>query len=279
MPRRTWIILLVAVLIGLASVAVGIYAFFRYRSSAVQTPQIFLGKSVVIATLEPDLASTASIDSSTIASVIQVLGKRFDGSNLKASFTVQDGRRFKVEISGDNVTVSQVQKLLSQGLLEFVDASETPPALRQIIQTSGITPENSCADTTASASLISSLDQISSTQIYRTVMTNACFASSRTRIDSSNRRTPPTTVIDFALTAKGSRLLADYTSAHIGKYFAIVLDKHVISSPLIQDPITSGNGTIQGTFTADEATQIVNDLNYGALPIPIKTIEITAKDQ
>ncbi|NIV38849.1 MAG: protein translocase subunit SecD, partial [Anaerolineae bacterium] len=54
----------------------------------------------------------------------------------------------------------------------------------------------------------------------------------------------------------------------------IVLDKEVISSPVVQSQIPDGQGVIQGDFTPEEAQQLVVQLRYGALPVPLR-IETT----
>jgi preprotein translocase subunit SecD len=64
-----------------------------------------------------------------------------------------------------------------------------------------------------------------------------------------------------------------YTSANVGKYLAIVLDKRVISTPVINSAITDGKGVIQGNFTYETANTLAVQLRYGSLPIPVKIVE------
>ena len=52
-----------------------------------------------------------------------------------------------------------------------------------------------------------------------------------------------------------------------------ILDKNVISSPSIREPITGGNGIISGNFTFQEATDLALLLRSGALPTPIEIVE------
>ena len=59
----------------------------------------------------------------------------------------------------------------------------------------------------------------------------------------------------------------------MGKRLAIVLDDKIISAPTIREEITSGNGTISGDFTFQEATDLALLLRSGALPTPIKIVE------
>ena len=60
-------------------------------------------------------------------------------------------------------------------------------------------------------------------------------------------------IIDFTLTSEGGKIFGDHTTANVGKILTIVLDKQVISSPSIENPITGGRGAITGAFTYESA--------------------------
>ena len=76
--------------------------------------------------------------------------------------------------------------------------------------------------------------------------------------------------IDFRFDGQGARRFGEATAANIGKPFAIILDGKVISAPTIQGPITGGTGQITGSFSIAQASELVNLLNGGALPAPLK---------
>jgi preprotein translocase subunit SecD len=57
--------------------------------------------------------------------------------------------------------------------------------------------------------------------------------------------------------------------------FAIVLDGVVVSSPRFNEPILGGSAQIEGNFTAQEAQDLANVLNFGALPVTLEVAEIT----
>ncbi len=79
--------------------------------------------------------------------------------------------------------------------------------------------------------------------------------------------------INFRFNSAGARKFAQITQQNIGHRFAVVLDGKVIVAPVIQTPITDGSGRITGNFTSQDATDIANLLNAGALPAPMKIIE------
>ena len=71
------------------------------------------------------------------------------------------------------------------------------------------------------------------------------------------------------MTEEGGTTFGSYTASHIGQFLTIVLDKQVVSSPIIQASI-SRQGTITGNFTSEEASNLALQLRFGSLPIPLK---------
>lgn len=80
-------------------------------------------------------------------------------------------------------------------------------------------------------------------------------------------------VVNFRFNAKGGSKFAHVTTQNIGKRFAIVLDGHVISAPVIQGAIIGGSGQISGNFTVESAQNLANLISSGALPAPLKVEE------
>ncbi len=82
--------------------------------------------------------------------------------------------------------------------------------------------------------------------------------------------------VAFKLRSDGATLFSDYSSAHVGEFFAIVLDGKVVSAPVIRQPITDGSGQISGTFTTAEQQTLVTTLKYGALPLALKELSFNS---
>ena len=80
----------------------------------------------------------------------------------------------------------------------------------------------------------------------------------------------PLVVLNF--NKEGTDLFAKITREHVGDVVGIFLDGALISAPVVQEPITDGTAVISGNFKPDEARELVRNLNYGALPVPIKLI-------
>lgn len=69
--------------------------------------------------------------------------------------------------------------------------------------------------------------------------------------------------------SEGAKLFEKITSENVGATLAIFLDGEAISTPTIQEAIPGGTAVISGQFTAVEARDLVRNLNFGALPVPI----------
>ncbi|MEK7515739.1 MAG: protein translocase subunit SecD, partial [Patescibacteria group bacterium] len=79
--------------------------------------------------------------------------------------------------------------------------------------------------------------------------------------------TAPEVILNF--NSEGAKLFEKITTENVGKQLAIFLDGQPISEPVIQEAIPGGQATITGKFTATEARDLVRNLNFGALPVPI----------
>ncbi len=78
--------------------------------------------------------------------------------------------------------------------------------------------------------------------------------------------------VGFELTGKGAEVFARSTEQNIGRRLAIVLDKRVISAPVIRSRI-SDRGQISGNFTLDEAKELAIVLRAGALPTKVQFLQ------
>ena len=73
-------------------------------------------------------------------------------------------------------------------------------------------------------------------------------------------------IVQLDFDGDGSAAWAQYTGANVGKQVGITLDGRVISAPTINQAIAGGT-EISGTFDQESATELANQLKYGALPL------------
>jgi preprotein translocase subunit SecD len=97
---------------------------------------------------------------------------------------------------------------------------------------------------------------------------------------ASASATPSTTStswdVNLNFKGTGTKLFGDLTTKMYDKYsgsqappnwLGVVLDGVVVSAPYVQTPTTNGSTLISGSFSQTDATNLANQLSYGALPL------------
>jgi protein-export membrane protein SecD len=85
---------------------------------------------------------------------------------------------------------------------------------------------------------------------------------------------PQTGVIQVSLNfdEEGSKLFANLTGRNIGKRIAIFLDGKILTAPNVDRAITEGRAVITGGFDVTGARALAQNLNAGALPVPVELL-------
>lgn len=78
--------------------------------------------------------------------------------------------------------------------------------------------------------------------------------------------------VSLEFDSEGADLFAEITEKNIGRPVAIYLDDYPISVPTVNEKISDGKAVISGSFSIDEAKELVQRLKAGALPVPIELI-------
>lgn len=104
-----------------------------------------------------------------------------------------------------------------------------------------------------------------------TGLTGRMLQKATIQFDSSNLGSSKP-IIGLKFNSEGSDLFAKITKENVGSVLGIFLDGNLVEAPYIREEIPSGEAVITGDFSIDQAKQIVRDLNYGALPMPISLI-------
>ena len=79
-------------------------------------------------------------------------------------------------------------------------------------------------------------------------------------------------LVTLTFTDEGRDLFAKVTRDHVGWILGIFLDGVPIEQPVINEAIPNGTAQISGGFDQQQATTLVRNINFGALPIPITLI-------
>ena len=220
--------------------------------------------------LEADVPADQVITGTDMQTVRTVIENRVNGLGVTEPIVQVSGtRRILIELPGYEKTEDAIALIKETGLLEFVDAGST-----RLVEGSSVMTDARASLGDASATPVASgtADPAAPTPaptatapVYHTVMTGAVIDTVGVGTDSLGSPS-----IDFRLTSDGAKIFSEYTTANVGSYLAILLDGKVISSPVIKDPITDGQGQISGNFTIESANQLAVQLRYGALPVPLR---------
>lgn len=228
--------------------------------------------------LGPQAGSTP--DAQALADTSKILENRANGLGVsEVVFQVAGDKYILGEFPGLTNTEDVLAAIKQTGLLEFIDAGDTQLAPGTVVTTDyGQTAEPSTPtatpSTTATPAATPTADTSTATpaaadKVYHTVMTGADI----TTAIAEAGQTLGGFSVSFELTPNGAAIFNDYTSANIGKFLAIVLDKKVISSPTIESAIPDGKGQISGSFTSEEANNLAVTLRYGGLKVPVEVVE------
>ncbi len=76
--------------------------------------------------------------------------------------------------------------------------------------------------------------------------------------------------VDLEFTDEGAKKFAEATSTYLNKQISIWMDDQLLSAPSVNSVISNGSAQITGTFTAEEATNLANRINAGALPFGLQ---------
>lgn len=89
-------------------------------------------------------------------------------------------------------------------------------------------------------------------------------------VEFNSTTNQPTVGLTF--NSDGRTLFDTITKNHINDYLGIFLDGQPIEVPVIRDEIADGKAEISGSFTVAQAQELVRNINFGALPVPITLI-------
>lgn len=76
-------------------------------------------------------------------------------------------------------------------------------------------------------------------------------------------------IVSIQFNEEGAQLFEQITRDNTGEQLAIFLDGELLSAPRINEAIAGGNAVISGGFDPEEAKALAENLNFGALPVPI----------
>ncbi len=179
---------------------------------------------------------------------------------------LQGSNHMIVELPGVSDPELAIRTLRETGLLEFVDAGRSRIPEGTVIQTSF---GGSKAVTTTTTGAITDT-ATAPEKVYKTIITGSDLDQVGNAGFNPDRRVVE---IPFTLKGEGSQRFGDYTGANIGNNLCIVLDKKVLSCPVVQAKIDTSGVISLGGDSLEQGQALAIQLRYGALPVPLKVVE------
>jgi preprotein translocase subunit SecD len=165
-----------------------------------------------------------------------------------------------VQLEKANAAAGQAEDRLLVDLPGVTDVQAAVTAIGQT-PTLDFQLENPAASTTATTSTVT---------FTPTGLTGAYLKSAALQFNNgTGASTVNAPVVEITFNDAGAKLFQKITSENVGRPLAIFLDGQVISAPTIQEAIPGGVAQINGNFTPVQARALVQNLNFGALPVPI----------
>ncbi|MCJ7511608.1 MAG: protein translocase subunit SecD [Anaerolineales bacterium] len=215
--------------------------------------------------LEADLPDETEVTSEQMATARTIIEKRVNGLGVTEPLVQLAGsRRILVELPGIGDTQQAVETIQETGLLEFIDLTREDAA--------GILPEAKLVTDFGTAPVAAAGDP--EQKVFHTIMTGAQLKNAGVSQDQTGG-----IYVVFGLDDQGKEIFGTFTTENVGGLIGILLDKRLISAPVIDEPITGGDVSIRrtgGSFSIDEANQLAIQLRYGSLPVPLRIAESTA---
>lgn len=244
--RSKSILLLLAVII--AAVAGGFFVYpqgdFAKKFMPWKLGLDLVGGTQLI--YEMDMSNVAAADQdSVIAGLRDVIEKRVNlfGVSEPNVVTLKSGtsHRLLVELAGVKDVRQAIQLIGETPFLVFSEVDGTMPT---------------SATTTDSVR-------------FKATELNGRYVKSAQMTFNATTNAPQ---ISLEFNDEGSAIFEAVTKRNIGKPVGIFLDGNLLTAPVVREAITGGRAQITGRFTIQEAQQLVQRFNAGALPAPIKLI-------
>ena len=212
------------------------------------------GQIIVISLSDAEKLAT---DTRTMQQSLEIIRRRVDAAGTREPSILRQGTdRILIEVPGVGsaeelkAIIGTTAKLTFNPVVRRTENANEEPGLHNILLPSSESPsEYYVVDETP-------------------VVTGEELTNASPAFDQNNRP-----AVNFTFNVTGARKFGEYTGAHIGEPFAIVLDNKVISAPVIQSAINGGSGIITGSFTLEESTNLAVLLRSGALPAEMTFLE------
>jgi preprotein translocase subunit SecD len=279
---RTWLMLAFIVVLALFAGWVSLpgngYDIRGFRAAhPVKLGLDLQGGLQVVLQAQPVAGQT--IDSGALEGTRRTIDQRINALGVSESVIQTRGSdQIIVELPGVDDPDEAVSILQKTALLEIIDPqgqflppgtivnTTLGPAEQLLEGEAAATPEATPGATPIAASPVAGISEPVG-PVYETIISGDDLRDAY----ATTGNTGLNQVVGFELQGDASTRFFQYTSSHLGEPMSIVIDKEVISSPVINGAI-SGQGIIEGV-PPDEVNDMVIQLKAGALSVPLEIVQ------
>jgi protein-export membrane protein SecD/preprotein translocase SecF subunit len=243
--------------------------------------------------LEADLPEGQELSEGAMEAARIIVDNRVNGLGVTEPLVqLQGSDRIIVELPGISDPELAISTIRETGLLEFVDAGFTAIPEGTVIQTTfggtqpsdiepsatDLFPEQGPSEEAPSEGVSEETGQLlteegfaeEGEEVYETIITGSDLEQvSNAGMNPNSREVE----IIFELNAEGGKKFGAYTGDNIGNFLCIVLDKTVLSCPVVRARIDKQGTITLGGSGLEEGQALAIQLRYGALPVPLKVVE------
>ena len=192
------------------------------------------------------------------------------GEVIKKGLDLQGGVSVVMEVQTDSVTADELASIKSLldlrvnkiGVSETVTTTEGTKRVR--IDIPGVFNSSEIVTSLQTTGNLTFTDPDGNV-----ILTGGDVTSAAAMLDSSSQPT-----ISLILNAAGAEKFKVATEALRGKAITIKMDDEVLSAPTVNDVINDGKAVITGMESVAEAQNLANIINSGALPYPVKAVQV-----
>ncbi len=170
------------------------------------------------------------------------------------------------EAKVDEDAVKRVVKVIERRINEL---GLTEPVIQRqgerriIIELPGVKEPEKAIEMIGKTALMEFQDEAGVTHI-----TGKDLKDARAQIDQSKQN-----LVSLEFSEAGGKAFGVLTSKNVGKHIAILLDKQVLTNPVVNEPIMGGKAVITGNRSIEEAERLAILLRSGSLPVKVDILE------
>ncbi len=223
--------------------------------------------SVVKKSTDPETGKTVT------SSAIEFKYGKGAAANIKLGLDLAGGVSITYEADKANPSATEMNDTIYK-LQKRVENYSTESEVRQegsnriTVDIPGVTNANEILEALGKAGAIEFIDPNGKVVIDGSHISNAQAGAIQSQTTGLNEY-----VVQLELNSKGRKKFAKATEKFVGQQISIVYDGEVISAPVVNEAITTGEAQISGQDTYEEAEELASTIRIGALPLELHEVQ------